>query len=290
MRIGAVIVAYHPEQSTLQSLIDVLTASVDELVIIDNSNNKHATLANQSPITYMHFPENIGIARAQNVGLRHIKERNCEYALLFDQDSRLAPDFVPRLQQAFTDTQQQIDSLVAIGPQVICDFNNRPVRPKVQKYIKQCGDVFIVPQIISSGMFIDLSRLDDIGYKDERLFIDGVDHEWCWRAQKEGYCVGLAGSLNMQHKLGDRRASFLGLSYKVGAPVRLYYQFRNILLLSRRSYVPLYWKLRCLSLLPLRFILNALFQAPRIDRLRFMLKGIKDGVLKRSGAYSTKKQ
>lgn len=91
----------------------------------------------------------------------------------------------------------------------------------------------------------------------------------------------------MVHRLGDSRAKFAGITYKVGSPIRLYYQFRNILLLSRRSYVPFYWKLRCTCLLPVRFFLNGLMQSNRRHRVKYMLKGLADGVLGRSGSYDS---
>ena len=111
------------------------------------------------------------------------------------------------------------------------------------------------------------------------------DYEWCWRARSMGFDVAKAKNVEMVHRLGDSRSKFVGITYKVGAPIRLYYQFRNIFLLSRRAYVPNYWKARCLFFMPIRFFLNSVMQKNRRNRAGFMLKGIYDGLLGRKGPY-----
>jgi rhamnosyltransferase len=175
--------------------------------------------------------------------------------------------------------------LVAIGPRIICSFSEESVKPRVQREISVYDNLVCVTQIISSGMMIDLSKIDLIGFKDETLFIDGVDHEWCWRAKTQDYMVAIAENVEMIHKLGDARSKFVGITYKVGAPIRLYYQFRNILLLSRRDYVPSYWKTRNILVLPIRFLANSLLQTQKRKRIKFMLCGLCDGLLKRDGAF-----
>jgi rhamnosyltransferase len=118
------------------------------------------------------------------------------------------------------------------------------------------------------------------------LFIDGVDHEWCWRAKQKNLMVAIAEKVEMVHRLGDSRSKFAGLTYKVGSPIRLYYQFRNVLILSRRGYVPWYWKCRNLAVLPIRFFANSLLQDHKVDRIKYMLCGLWDGLLKRKGAFN----
>jgi rhamnosyltransferase len=155
----------------------------------------------------------------------------------------------------------------------------------VQREVSVYENLVCVTQIISSGMMIDLSKLELIGFKDERLFIDGVDHEWCWRAKTQNLLVAIANNVEMVHKLGDGRSKFAGITYKVGSPIRLYYQFRNILILTRRGYVPTYWKTRNVLVLPIRFFANSLLQSNKRERIKFMLCGLLDGLLKRDGSF-----
>jgi rhamnosyltransferase len=49
--------------------------------------------------------------------------------------------------------------------------------------------------------------------------------------------------------------------------------------------VPWYWKTRNILVLPIRFLANALLQENRLIRIRYMLCGIWDGIIKRQGAF-----
>ena len=282
---AAVVVLYYPDAHIAQNLINQLLEQVNCIIVLDNSDTPSKLDLNDSSIQYHHLSDNVGIAAAQNIGLKSAIERGCEHAVLFDQDSQIDSDFVSSLMQCYLAHQQTDPNLIAIGPQVICSFSDAPVKPKIQKRKEVSCDIAIVPQLISSGMLICLNKLKQVGFKEEALFIDGVDHEWCWRAGKRGFCVAIAQQVTMNHQLGDSRSSILGITYKVGAPIRLYYQFRNILILSRRTYVPSYWKLRNLAAMPFRLLVNSLFESNRKSRFQFMMKGIGDGIKRTSGCY-----
>ena len=284
--IGAVLVVYNPDFALTERLLTRLYGQTKEVVIVDNSPEPNDFTKVIEHYHYIHFPENLGIAAAHNAGLIFLLKEGCEYALLLDQDSLIPNNMVFDLSSLFKASKQKnMQNIVAIGPRIKCTFSDKNVRSLVQQEVFEYEDLVGVTQIIASGMMIDLSALDQIGLKDESLFIDGVDHEWCWRARSMGMSIARAKKVEMIHRLGDSRSKFIGVTYKVGAPIRLYYQFRNILLLSRRGYVPLYWKVRCLFFMPIRFFLNSVMQTNRRQRLGFMLRGIYDGILGRTGAY-----
>jgi rhamnosyltransferase len=276
--IGAAIILYKPDSDITYRLIESVLQQVDMLCVIDNSPVPTELGINNDKLHVFHFPENIGIAAAHNVGLKELHSAGCEYAILLDQDSQIGQDFVFRMSSLLVASKVKNQPLVAIGPRIICSFTEKTVKPRVQREVLVYEDLVCVTQIISSGMMIDLSKLALVGYKDESLFIDGVDHEWCWRASTKSYMVAIADKIEMVHRLGDARSKFAGVTYKVGSPIRLYYQFRNILILARRGYVPNYWKARNLSVLPIRFFANALLQTEKRKRLTYMLCGLWDGL------------
>ena len=290
MNTGAVIVLYNPDVKLTSALIEALLKQVSQVVVVDNSPKPWPDLPQADHLFYQHFPENIGIAAAQNSGIRTLQKTSCHYAFLFDQDSQVSSSFAQDMLQQLRDLQHQHPNVVALGPEIHCLFTDRVVNSRVQKPVKQLEEARIVRQIIASGKLIDTRHLDSIGLMEEPLFIDAVDHEWCWRAQHKGFQIALSSSITLKHRLGDGRVKVLGVAFKVGAPVRLYYQFRNILLLLRRGYVPRYWKLRNIIAIPVRFCVNALFIVPRRARIAFMLTGIKDGLLGRSGAADRQSQ
>ena len=285
--IGAVLVVYKPDLALTERLLTRLYGQTEEVVIVDNSPTPHDFTKVIKHYHYIHLAENSGIAHAHNAGLLYLLKAGCEYAILLDQDSLIPSDMVFNLSSLLKASNKIKQNVVAIGPRIRCSFSDKKVNPKVQKEVFEYDDLVGVTQIIASGMMIDLSALDQIGLKDESLFIDGVDHEWCWRARSMGFDIAKAKNVEMVHRLGDSRSKFIGVTYKVGAPIRLYYQFRNILLLSRRPYVPTYWKVRCLFFMPIRLFLNSVMQKNRLKRLGFMLQGIVDGVLGRKGPYKS---
>jgi rhamnosyltransferase len=283
--IGAAVVLFKPDSDVTYQLIESVLAQVDILCVIDNSPVSTVLNIPKDKLHYHHFPNNIGIAAAHNIGLRDLRVSGCEFGLLLDQDSQIDHDFTFRMSSLLVASKINKRPLVAIGPRIICSFAEKSVKPRVQREISVYDNLVCVTQIISSGMMIDLSKIDLIGFKEEGLFIDGVDHEWCWRAKTQNHMVAIADKIEMVHRLGDMRSKFAGVTYKVGSPIRLYYQFRNILLLARRGYVPSYWKIRNILVLPIRFFANSLLQNNKRERIKFMLCGLWDGLLKRDGAF-----
>jgi rhamnosyltransferase len=285
LKTGTVIILYHPDVKRVEQNLRVLSRLNWTIVLVDNSPEPHDFNAVPHH-QYLHLADNPGIATAQNKGLEQLQNNHVELALLLDQDSLLDESWLIKMPKQFTKAQQQLGRVAALGPQIICEFDGKPVRPKVQKAAKICDEFEVVKQIIASGMLIDMGLLQDIGLMDESLFIDGVDHEWCWRANAKGYCIVRDTTLLMTHRQGDARKRILGIQFKVGAPVRLYYQARNIIALSYRSYVPLYWKVRNLGALPVRWWVNRWHLPEGAKRGQYLTKGLLDGLKKYSGKIS----
>ena len=284
--IGAAVILYKPDLDVTYRLIKSILDQVNVLCVIDNSPLPTVLNIPKTKLHYHHFPKNIGIAAAHNIGLTDLRAAGCIFGMLLDQDSEIDDDLAFRLSSLLVASKVKNRPLVAIGPRIICSFSEKTVKPRIQREISVYENLVCVSQIISSGMMIDLSKLELIGFKDERLFIDGVDHEWCWRAKTQNLLVAIANNVEMVHKLGDGRSKFAGITYKVGSPVRLYYQFRNILILARRGYVPKYWKTRNILVLPVRFFANSLLQNNKRERIKYMLCGLWDGLFKKEGAFT----
>ena len=282
MKVGLVIILYHPDISHLQKLLTALTAGSIPIVLVDNSP-KALCQSLRDGVNYLHYPENIGIAAAQNAGVSLLLEEDCTHVALFDQDSDITLPLVQGLIDGFVSAEQLVGRIAAVGPQIVCDFDQKPVNPKIQRTKDFHAAYSSVQQIIASGMLLSADSFRRVGGKEEGLFIDGVDHEWCWRARSVGYEIVKLRNVTMRHRQGDGRHRILGVTFKRGAPIRLYYQARNILLLSRRSYVPVYWKLRNIPALPLRWVVNRWVFDDGLHRGRFFLKGLFDGIKGRTG-------
>ena len=67
------------------------------------------------------------------------------------------------------------------------------------------------------------------------MFIDGVDHEWCWRAWHQAKLRSfIVEDALISHQLGegDRRIAYKEIA--IASSFRVYYQFRNYLWLSSK--------------------------------------------------------
>jgi rhamnosyltransferase len=121
---------------------------------------------------------------------------------------------------------------------------------------------------------------------DASLFIDSVDHEWCFRAYQRGYSVFIDESIVMRHTVGSGTIGFLGFRVRDTAPSRLYYQFRNqirLILHYPALAVPRGWRLKRLVALPLKSIAHVLLGDNRRMRLDAIFDGIMAGLRNQTG-------
>lgn len=284
---AAVVILYNPEIDILLKNIKLLKSQVDYVYLIDNSGSVlDVSITDLDYVKYCFNNDNLGIAEAQNIGIKLAQKEGVDYVTLFDQDSHLTENFIDGLYASFNVASNHRIKLACVGPRIIDVFTNNKVTPFIQRDSYSVENITICSQIIASGKMVDIKVLNEIGLMESQLFIDGVDHEWCWRARSRGFSVAINEDVKMVHQLGESKKSFLGIKYTVSSPIRLYYQFRNILILSRRNYVPMYWKIRSLLSIPVRYIILSLTDDDSSRIIAYMNKGLIDGFRKKYGKYT----
>jgi len=129
-----------------------------------------------------------------------------------------------------------------------------------------------------------MHALEAIGDMDESLFIDHVDTEWFLRAQAKGYKAFGVCSAMMEHDLGEnfRKVRLFGFGRErfvpQHKPFRYYYMFRNSVALYRRDYTSKKWMWNdCQRLLQI-FLFYGICYGPRMENVKMMLRGFKDGI------------
>ena len=276
-----VIVMYNPDLNFVKSNIGKISNLnfINEIIIVDNSKIINHVSGNK--VSYLPQFDNLGIAQAQNIGIKQsILNENTDAVILFDQDSILEGKM---LEQLYSDFSHHKDmNIAAIGPITIDSFSNKKEIPKFNKTTKE-NNIIKVREIIASGKLINKAVLNDVGLMDEGLFIDGVDHEWCWRANNKNYDILLSLNAKMIHTVGDSRIKLPFISLKVASPIRMYYQYRNFLLLIKRNHTPLFWKIRNGIGYILKLLVFTLFVSDKKERSYFIKKGIIDGVKGKKG-------
>ena len=284
--------------AALRRLVAATMPQVDALVVVDNGTSDAAfdefcAHVENDKVVILKQPRNIGLAAAFNRGIAWARERGFSHVLLLDQDSEPAQGMVGALMQAFTASSSG-RRIAAVGPR-FHDAREDRYAPfvrigfPVSRKIYNTGKDGLVDCdfLISSGSLIPLAVLDDIGAMDEGLFIDNVDLEWSFRASAKGYTLIGVCTTTMHHRLGhSRRQLPFGLGHiVVHDPIRLYYIMRNRLLLYRLPHTPAVWIAQDVPRVAVKFLLFSVLIRPRLRNVRFMMAGLRDGLIGRTGPF-----
>ncbi|MEH7354721.1 glycosyltransferase family 2 protein [Neobacillus drentensis] len=276
-----ILVTYNPNIDELKENLGSVIHQVGGICIVDNSTDdvlQEKVLAFQEAETIHVISNkgNLGIAFAQNIGMKWALEKGFHAFFLLDQDSKLMEETVYKLVREYNYLVGQGKSIACIGPLA---FDRDKTEDDVyHTYGSDDERIIEVQQTLSSGSLIPKNAFIQIGGMEEDLFIDLVDYEWCWRAEKMGYSTYVTKEVKMAHRLGEDRYHFLGKSIGVPSPIRHYYQFRNTLIMFNRSYVPLNFKIKYMLILPFKFFFFTLFVKPRAIRFRMISKGVMDAL------------
>lgn len=281
-KIGAVVVVYNQTIELLDKCIQSLVDQVDEVCIVDNStcdNSMHIHKYGNN-VLYIPLRMNKGIAAAQNVGIRYFRDNGYDFVLFSDQDSSSPQNLVAKLLEAYC-TLSVNNIISCIGPMPV---NRKTGKPYIyhQCIIDECEESGFcfnkMHSIISSYSLVPMKNFSEVGLMNERLFIDFVEQDWCWRAAAyhNMMCV-MIPSVKIEHELGVS-SSFLGHNINVSSTFRIYYQTRNLLWLCRKSYVPSYWKKMNLKKIIVKFFYYSIVPKKRFSYCGRMLRGIVDGI------------
>lgn len=287
----AVVVTYHPDGEALRAGLAAVRPQVRSLVVVDNASPGIEVALAGTDAVLLRSSSNVGLARAQNLGIEWAREHGCSHVLILDQDSVPGAGMVECLLAA----HRRLAGLArvgAVGPRFRDPREERDapfVRvafPMSRKLWCEAGTSEVACDfLISSGVLIPLAVLDDVGGMEDGLFIDNVDMEWSFRARSRGYALFGVCAATMGHHLGDERRPVLRGRCEVvtHGPVRLYFIMRNRVALYRRPYTPRVWIAQDLPRVLAKFLIFSVLVGPRRDNVRFMLRGLLDGVRQRSG-------
>lgn len=268
--IAAIVITYHPGPEVFKNVQSYLS-QVDHLYIADNSSPKLSfskEILDATKITVLSNGGNEGIAvRINQVADLAIKA-GYDWLLTMDQDSYFDVENI----QAYFDYLQAYpgaDQVAMFGvetvekPELIADLNEP------------------VDRLITSGSMLNLSLFKEIGPFDQQLFIDEVDHEYCYRAGLKGYAIIQFTHIFLEHQLGESVAvkTLKGTQKTTSfhSPLRIYYMVRNYLYV-RDKYKSVFQKdlkIRGTSLLH-RIKNNVLYGPHKWKTLTMVLTAISD--------------
>ena len=235
INIIGVVILYQPDTAILFDNINTYLPHVNKLLIYDNSEALSPALEKlvheqQSPrIEYVFFGRNEGISRRLNMAADYAMDNGYDYLLMMDQDSSFADGVLPAyLEKIKANT---IAKVAQFG--VNCQPEHTPVEKEPKSVIS----------LITSGSILDLNLFPQVGYFDEKLFIDFVDLEFSYRAVEKGFINLLFTDILLEHRIGYIKMGRSLKNFKLTprllhSPVRVYYIVRNgLYLLFKVSYL-----------------------------------------------------
>lgn len=273
-----VLVTYNPNLEELEKNISSYIKQVKKVIVIDNSTtiDIQNKINKFEKIHLISLGDNLGIAKAQNIGIKYAIEQNFDYIIEMDQDSSLPINYVKNILKTYNSLTKSEKRIAGIGPKAV----NKKDRSSYNDSFNGVKEVDIT---LSSGFLITKQSFLEIGSKDEDLFIDLVDWEWCWRAKSKGYKVFIDYTLEIDHMLGDGHKKIGFIKIGLPSPIRHYYQYRNSLYLMQKNYIPFLWKVKRFLIHLLKPIIYIIFFDKKVERIKYLNRGIIDFLKNKKG-------
>lgn len=270
MSVAAGIVTYNPDIEILKNNITSVVKQVDYLIIVDNNSINIREIAflveDLDKVKLILNVENLGIARALNQVMEIAENDAIKWVLLLDQDTVISNNYVSNIKKYF-----DISDVAIVTPKII-DRKNL-----IEYDTSQVKEMF-VSKCITSGSLNRLSVWRQIGGFDDSLFIDGVDHDYCFRVIKTGYKILKTNRVVIEHRIGDAKIfNLFGIKIKYfnHSPIRKYYIVRNILYFDKKNN-----KVRLSTFLRIikQYLFVLFFEENKAKKFFQMSKGVRDGI------------
>lgn len=250
-RIAGLIITYEPAEDELTNCVFPALSQSDGLLIVDNSvseaGREHVirvvAAANRQvagpKIQLICNGENLGLSRALNVGIAWARAHGFDFGLLLDQDSVLGPGTVSALRHVL-----EVAGRDGLSP-ILCASNVEVAPSGLQQLMESLlyggqGDSDAphpTRVAMTSGLLIPTGPSSNALTFDERLFLDGADHDLSLRLRESGRTLLAVPLARVSHRHGTSAsgpAAVLGLRYS--DPDRVYYLTRDTLRVSIRHF------------------------------------------------------
>lgn len=242
-KVAAVVVVFGPDDRFRKLLLS-LVEQADKILVIDNQPNyafdkylKGQKACYRNNITLIENKKNVGLAAAQNQGIKLALEDGVDWVLLLDQDSILDKDFVKNMLKAghkyknkknigFLTPRHEFDDGSPSVPTYSKGLFLRTKRYHMD--LDEIDDTILFG--MASGSFIPRHTLEEVGLMREEFWIDYIDYEFSFRVRERGYRIIGVGGARLNHRLGIKnQLKILGkvFSFQVHPAFRRYTIYRN---------------------------------------------------------------
>ena len=253
-KICAIVVTYNIG-SKYRENFDSIIPQVDRIFIIDNGSDQETVsllkkLHEENPerVRVVLNKKNLGLARAQNIGLSHALEEEFDWVLLLDHDSWAHLGMIHNMGRALNDypERERVGLIAPYLKEINVDKQPRYIVPRYKILFERkhfsgatrfMDDVLFV---IASGSLIRMDVIRKLGKFRKDFFIDYIDSEFCMTLIVNGWKILVVRDAILKHSLGNKHLhNFLSLEVVTSnhSPERRYTIYRNRVYLWKKYLV-----------------------------------------------------
>ncbi len=289
-KICAIIVTYNPDKGVIFNVRE-LHRQVKKIVIVDNGSNSNSKkYIEQIRTSYkckvIYNNENLGIATALNVGVRYAIKHGYKWVATFDQDSTVTPNMLENMMKIY-DSFPSRESLAIISPK---HRDKNLIKYETRESFNRLSEYHSVMSVMTSGNLIKIDVFDKIGLFNDDLFIDYVDHEFCFRCQMNKLQILEADNAVLNHREGyTQRFYFIGKRITITNHnyLRRYYKSRNRIYMYKNFFkIFPRWVLFDIKSFISETIGIIFFEDDKIRKIHSIIRGTNDGLKNRLGRMS----
>jgi len=253
-RVSIIIVTWNGRHLLRRFLPSVLATTYPntEFIVADNASTDGtaAWLAETFPaVTVVRHPENWAFCKGNNAAVPHASG---DYILFLNNDIEVPPTWLEPL----VERMQRDPAIGAVQPKLLqiddrqrfeyaggagghldrlgYPFTRGRVFFTMERDTGQYDDATDIFWATGAALMLRRTALDTVGLLDERFRLHMEEIDLCWRLLRAGYRVMVEPKSEVYH-MG-------GASLPQGSPEKVYYNFRNNLLLLYKHLSPAQWR------------------------------------------------
>lgn len=274
-----VVILYQPDEETVNYVVSLGLGDHLVVAVINAIDQRYISwLKNADGLRVVQNTSNLGLAKAINQGCKTAFELGATHVMILDQDSRPDRNLASNLLSDFLDLERAGRAVAAVGPRLV-DVKGAKPSERADSVNFDHDRFTAVDSLATSGTLISRSAFDMVGEMYEWLFIDDIDHEWCFRATHNGHRVVRSNQRIMLHNMGDGGVTLFGRYRPLHrSPIRHYYITRNSIYLCRQPYVRFGWRVSEILKLTYRIPVYLIISTKRIESFKNILAGVLHGI------------